>query len=130
MMVLDVALGNQFVCFCFELLLAFGIVLMFDFFTPDTLGIKYYDTFGDLTLAGAWVYTLAGIAAITLVMPFHTMAGFALYLNRRIELEAWDIEISFRNIASRKQSAAAGAVAMTVTIFFGRPVNVGYAGAG
>jgi Domain of unknown function (DUF4129) len=111
----DVALGNQFVCFCFELLLAFGIVLMFDFFTPDSLGIAYYDTFGDLTLTGAWVYTLAGIAAISLVMPFHTMAGFALYLNRRIELEAWDIEISFRNIAHRKQSAAAG---MVVTIFF------------
>ena len=114
----DVALGNQFVCFCFELLLAFGIVVMFDFFTPDTLGLSYYDTFGDLTLTGEWVYTLSGIAAISLVMPFHTMAGFALYLNRRIELEAWDIEISFRNIASRKQSASAQAAGMTVTIFF------------
>ena len=113
----DVALSNQFVCFCFELLLAFGIVLMVDFFTPDTLGMKYYDTFGDLTLTGAWVYTLAGIAAITLVMPFHTMAGFALYLNRRIELEAWDIEISFRNIASRKRAAAAGTAGMAVTSF-------------
>jgi hypothetical protein len=114
----DVALSNQFVCFCFELLVAFGIVVMFDFFMPDTLGIRYYDTFGDLTLTGAWVYTLAGIAAITLVMPFHTMAGFALYLNRRIELEAWDIEISFRNIAHRKQSATAGAAGIAVTIFF------------
>ena len=72
---------------------------------PDTLGISYYDSFNDLTLAGEWIYTLAGIAAITLVMPFHTMAGFALYLNRRIELEAWDIEISFRNLANRKQRA-------------------------
>jgi len=114
----DVALGNQFVCFCFELLLAFGIVVMFEFFTPDTLGIRYYDTFGDLTLTGEWVYTLSGIAAITLVMPFHTMAGFALYLNRRIELEAWDIEISFRNIANRKQSTAARTAGLTVTICF------------
>jgi hypothetical protein len=114
----DVALGNQFVCFCCELLLAFGIVLMFDFFTPDTLGVSYYNTFGDLTLTGEWVYTLSGIAAITLVMPFHTMAGFALYLNRRIELEAWDIEISFRNIANRKLSAATRAAGLTVTVFF------------
>jgi len=112
----DVALANQFVCFCFELLLAFGIVLMLDFFTPDTLGIRYTDTFGDLTLTGEWVYALAGIAAITLVMPFHTMAGFALYLNRRIELEAWDIEISFRNIAKRKRSATPAAAGMAVTI--------------
>jgi len=101
----DVALGNQLVCFCFELLVAFGLLILFDFFTPDTLGISYYDSFNDLTLAGEWIYTLAGIAAITLVMPFHTMAGFALYLNRRIELEAWDIEISFRNLANRKQRA-------------------------
>jgi hypothetical protein len=114
----DVALGNQFVCFCFELLLAFGITLMVEFFTPESLGIEYYDTFGDLTLTGAWVYTLVGIAAITLVMPFHTMAGFALYLNRRIELEAWDIEISFRNIANRKQSSTARVAGMTVTIIF------------
>ena len=46
------------------------------------------------------------------------MAGFALYLNRRIELEAWDIEISFRNIANRKQSAATRTAGLAVTIFF------------
>ena len=113
----DVALANQLVCFCFEILLAFGIVVMFDFFTPDSLGIRFQDTFGDLTLTGEWFYTLAGIAAITLVMPFHTMAGFALYLNRRIELEAWDIEISFRNIADRKQANARGTAGLMVTIF-------------
>jgi hypothetical protein len=84
------------------LLVLFGLMLAFDFFTPDTLGIRIYDSFGDLTLTGEWIFTLSGLAAITLVMPFHTMAGFALYLNRRIELEAWDIEISFRNLADRK----------------------------
>ena len=110
----DVALANQFVCFCFELTVCFGIVLMLDFFTPDIPGIRIYDQFDDLTLLGEWIYTLAGIVAITLVMPFHTMAGFALYLNRRIELEAWDIEISFRNLAGRKRrknSTSTGLVA-------------------
>jgi len=99
----DVALSNQFVCFCAEWLLAFSSVALFDFFIPDSFGIHYYDTFGDLMLTGEWIFTLAGILAIALVMPFHSMAGFALYLNRRIELEAWDIEISFRNIANRRQ---------------------------
>jgi hypothetical protein len=101
----DVALSNQFVGFCCELLLAFGLLVLFDFFTPDALDIRFYDTFGDLTLAGEWLFSLAAIIAMTLVMPFHSMAGFALYLNRRIELEAWDIEISFRNLAARKHSA-------------------------
>ena len=113
----DVALANQFVCFCFELLVAFGIVMAFKFFTPDSLGLRYFNSFNDLTLTGEWIFSLAAIAAITLVMPFHTMAGFALYLNRRIELEAWDIEISFRNLANRKQSAGTGAGRMVATLF-------------
>jgi hypothetical protein len=28
--------------------------------------------------------------------PFYVAAGFAMYLNRRVELEAWDIEQEFR----------------------------------
>jgi hypothetical protein len=103
----DVALGNQFVCFCFELLVCFGIALTLDFFTPESLELKVYDRYGDLTLMGEWMFALSGLLAMTLVMPFHSMAGFALYLNRRCELEAWDIEISFRNLAQRKRSDAA-----------------------
>ena len=99
----DVALSNQFVCCCVEWLLAFSMVALFDFFIPGSFGIHYYDGFGDLTLTGEWIITLAAILSMALVIPFHSMAGFALYLNRRIELEAWDIEISFRNIAHRKR---------------------------
>ena len=107
----DVALSNQLVGFFGELLLAFGILVLIEFFTPDSMGLRFYDSFGDLTLAGEWLFTLAAIAAMTLVMPFHNMAGFALYLNRRIELEGWDIEISFRNLAQRKRSSRSGACA-------------------
>lgn len=34
--------------------------------------------------------------AIFIVEPFYVAAGFAMYLNRRAELEAWDIEQEFR----------------------------------
>jgi hypothetical protein len=47
----------------------------------------------------AWVgMLLAGVygAVIALVEPFYVAAGFAMYLNRRAELEAWDIEQEFR----------------------------------
>ena len=33
---------------------------------------------------------------VGLVEPFFVAAGFAMYLNRRVELEAWDIEQEFR----------------------------------
>lgn len=44
----------------------------------------------NLTLAAAYV------AAIIFLEPFFVAAGFAMYLNRRASLEAWDIEQEFR----------------------------------
>jgi hypothetical protein len=44
------------------------------------------------SLLSATVY--AGI--VLLLEPFYVAAGFAMYLNRRVELEAWDIEQEFR----------------------------------
>ncbi len=112
----DVAFATQLVCFCFELILGFGLVVMLAFFTPDFLAPRVYDSFDELTLAGGWIYCVAACIAMILVMPFHTMGGFALYLNRRIELEAWDIEISFRNLASRKRRSASGLAGAAVTL--------------
>ena len=50
-------------------------------------------TFGDL---------LAWMLAVCVVEPFYVAAGFGLYLNRRTELEAWDIEIAFRRIDKQR----------------------------
>jgi hypothetical protein len=33
---------------------------------------------------------------VLVLEPFYVAAGFAMYLNRRVELEAWDIEQEFR----------------------------------
>jgi hypothetical protein len=40
--------------------------------------------------------SIAYAAAVAFVEPFYVAAGFGLYLNRRVELEAWDIEQEFR----------------------------------
>lgn len=37
--------------------------------------------------------------------PVYVACGFTLYLNRRIELEAWDIELAFRGLAQRLKSS-------------------------
>jgi hypothetical protein len=43
----------------------------------------------------------AGYAAVVLFLePFFVASGFAMYLNRRAELEAWDIEQEFRRAFS------------------------------
>src|SRR5690606_34061422 len=44
--------------------------------------------------------------AISAVEPFHIGAGFGLYLNRRVRIEAWDIEIVLRRMRARLAQAA------------------------
>ena len=39
-----------------------------------------------------------------LVAPFYVCSGFSLYLNQRTQIEGWDIEVNFRQIASRVQA--------------------------
>jgi hypothetical protein len=41
-------------------------------------------------------FPVAYAIAVLFLEPFYVGAGFALYLNRRAELEAWDIEQEFR----------------------------------
>jgi len=50
-----------------------------------------------------WFFIGSVIYAITLFIlePFYVAAGFMLYLNRRTQLEGWDVELEFKNIAQR-----------------------------
>jgi len=45
--------------------------------------------------------TFAYAAAVAFLEPFYVAAGFGMYLNRRVELEAWDIEQEFRRVFAR-----------------------------
>jgi hypothetical protein len=45
--------------------------------------------------------SVAYAAAVFFVEPFYVAAGFGMYLNRRAELEAWDIEQEFRRAFAR-----------------------------
>lgn len=47
-----------------------------------------------------------GWLATTLIEPFFVGAGFGLYLNRRTELEAWDVEMALRRLRDRLGGAA------------------------
>ena len=44
-----------------------------------------------------WV---AYLAAVAFLEPFYVAGGFGMYVNRRVELEAWDIEQEFRRAFS------------------------------
>ncbi len=46
-----------------------------------------------------------GWLATSLIEPFYVGAGFSFYLNRRTQLEAWDLELAFRQLARRLSTA-------------------------
>lgn len=48
--------------------------------------------------------------ATSIVEPFFVGAGFGIYLNRRTELEAWDVEIVFRKLRNRIASGASALI--------------------
>lgn len=50
-----------------------------------------------------WGDVSVGFGILSLLEPFYVAAGFALYLNRRILLEGWDIEVGLRRLAARQQ---------------------------
>jgi hypothetical protein len=58
---------------------------------------------------------LAWMAA-SAIEPFYVAAGFGLYLNRRTQLEAWDVEIAFRRLRRRLETLAAPAVLACVLV--------------
>ncbi|KPN17522.1 hypothetical protein AO715_00310 [Xanthomonas sp. Mitacek01] len=73
-----------------------------------------------------WVQVLGNLAfwaAISLVEPFYVGAGFGLYLNRRTQLEAWDLEIAFRRLRARLAPAATLAVGLLLGGLLAMPLS-------
>ncbi|MDP5209672.1 hypothetical protein [Microbulbifer sp. 2205BS26-8] len=55
------------------------------------------------TLGLEWLSNVLYLFIMAAVAPFYIVSGFCLYIGRRIELEGWDIEIQFRDLAERHQ---------------------------
>jgi hypothetical protein len=49
------------------------------------------------------------LLAVSIVEPLYVASGFALYLNRRTQLEAWDVELQLRRLDAAPAPARAGA---------------------
>jgi hypothetical protein len=74
---------------------------------------------GEPSGAGGLVFVLLYLLGMSVVEPLLVACGFALYVNRRIFLEGWDIELAFRRLASRTPRsgpAARSAAALAVLV--------------
>lgn len=117
----------MFVCAHLVIILETGLVQLVGILTPgDALGdfSLYAMVFGEADLLELHLFNAAWLVAESIVEPFYVAAGFSLYLNRRSELEGWDIEVAFRHMADSRGTAAparprrrgAGLVALVLLI--------------
>ncbi len=66
-------------------------------FSPPQQNFDLLNIFGAETESYAQLFcTIGYLLAVLFLEPFYVAAGFGMYLNRRAELEAWDIEQEFR----------------------------------
>lgn len=102
-----------FVC---ELIVWYGImVFVYSIFNLNEFLYAAIAPFeGPDVISSVWRF-VAYVAAVTLATPFSVCVGFCLYINRRVLIEGWDIELRFKKLASRlSASASRSASALTV----------------
>ncbi len=69
--------------------------------------------------------TLIYMLAVSVIEPFYVAAGFALYLNRRVLLEGWDVEVAMRRLAQRQRERA-DSVRRAAVMLFGALILGGF----
>jgi hypothetical protein len=79
-----------------ETVLAFSIASFAYWFALPEGGRDLLEAFGGESPLAALLLPLSYAGAVLFLEPFYVAAGFAMYLNRRAELEAWDLEQELR----------------------------------
>ncbi|EGV19158.1 DUF4129 domain-containing protein [Thiocapsa marina] len=95
------------VCYHFEAILWGGVLLGLVFLVPEEL--PRLDLTAAVTESDSPVYWISAaiyLLAFSVIAPFYVCAGFGLYLTRRTELEAWDLELAFRRARDEQDAAA------------------------
>jgi len=107
-----------FFCFSLELLLLFCFYSIIMIFLPASSEISQVQPLfvDDPAYWTKLLFVLLYQMAMLLVEPYYVAAGFMLYINRRTELEAWDIEISFRRLTQRIKALSSAAVLILVVM--------------
>lgn len=91
------AMGLQLIFGNVEMALSFGALSLLIWFAPEGGGAGLFEWIAQSdNLVYNILGTLVSATVIGVLEPFFVGAGFSMYLNRRVELEAWDIEQEFR----------------------------------
>lgn len=89
-----------------EALLSFGFLALLGMLIPENIDLNLFERLMEQPLIFEYLYNLIYFCAMCAVAPFYIASGFSLYINRRIELEAWDIELQFRHSMEKRAAKA------------------------
>jgi hypothetical protein len=101
-----------FTAFCFEWIFYGAFIFLLAVMIPEAVDVSVLESLATLfeneqTPAWLLAYMLATYGlSVMLVEPLLIAGNFGLYISRRVELEGWDIELAFRKLATRLESAA------------------------
>lgn len=112
-----------------EAILYFSILILVVFVVPEQIEFEVWiDKHRALLEMGA---NFAYFISAAIIAPFYVSSGFSLYLNRRAQLEGWDIELEFRQLQerlSKRRLAATGiAACLAGCLVLGFPSHNAYA---
>jgi hypothetical protein len=80
-----------------EAVLLAAILALSFWLTPPASRTQVYQWFTESgSVLASLLLTVPYVLVVLVVEPFYVAAGFAMYLNRRVELEAWDVEQELR----------------------------------
>ncbi len=105
-------------CLALELVVNYTICYAIVFILPSYFEIHWVDTFNMDEWSVSWIAAVGYYLAVMIIEPFYVCAGFATYLNRRTALEAWDIELAFRNLSKRIKTVKYGGRNSSVILVF------------
>ncbi len=101
--------------FFLEITLTFSLLMTLFLLIPDELRWVDFGTF--VFLPDKWLLLLCYLTSCSIIAPLYICAGFMMYISRRVQLEAWDIEIGFKRIRQRLERKKNGATRALVAGF-------------
>jgi hypothetical protein len=84
-----------------EFFMSSGLIALIPWMTPGLHPFGDIEWLSSESIATKLLLYAAHATSVLFVEPFFVAAGFAMYLNRRVELEAWDVEQDLRHAFER-----------------------------
>lgn len=110
-------------CLLLEMVLFFSVFLLIALFVPrelvsDPFGGLFRHNPQDSSDSLSIFVSIVGYFAMSVIEPWYIASGFGLYLTRRTQLEAWDIDLAFRRMRHRLMNAGRALALVLACLIF------------